>query len=74
MQLHASPDGVHFEQIAEVAYPGGKQTVEIPLTEWAREHPGIWTIRAVYAADGPALKAQGLSFSASFLIGALSGS
>jgi putative proteasome-type protease len=26
-------------------------------------------IRAVYAADGPALKAQGLSFSASFLLG-----
>ncbi|MFC0388780.1 peptidase [Muricoccus vinaceus] len=26
-------------------------------------------IRAVYAADGPALKAQGLSFSASFLVG-----
>ena len=26
-------------------------------------------IRAVYAADGPALKAQGLTFSASFLIG-----
>jgi hypothetical protein len=52
MQVHASPDGVHFEQIAQVAYPGGKQTVEVPVTEWARTHPGFWTIRAVYAGDG----------------------
>ncbi|QIG41395.1 Ig-like domain repeat protein [Nocardioides anomalus] len=52
MQIHASPDGVHFEQIAEVAYPGGKQTVEVPVTDWAATHPGFWTIRAVYAGDG----------------------
>jgi hypothetical protein len=55
MQVHASPDGVHFEQIAEVPYPGGKQTVEVPITEWARTHPGFWTLRAVYSGDSGSL-------------------
>lgn len=51
LEVHVSPDGQAFEKIADVAYPGGKQQVRVPITDWARTHPGVWTVRTVYAGD-----------------------
>jgi putative proteasome-type protease len=52
-----------------VALDGESQTLKtVPSPFRAAQLVGA-AVRAVYAADGPALKAQGLSFSASFLLG-----
>ena len=59
IEVHAAPAGSStFTQITEVANPGGRQQVRIPITAWAAANPGFWTIRTVNhgttLADGSA--------------------